>query len=170
MVTMIISSISREKQCSVTTKEQNQVTHLIHCICGMLYIFQILSASSILFNCDDFLLSIRQGAPRDRTLCYFSSRLSCLSPQAPALQPSAAICGLSCLCVVVRPAFYLCFWSSLFNSVHPVNPCHPSGSRWRVSPSINLSLHPRIFCTIPPISLAVMHSGGPLPKLPASLG
>ena len=170
MVTMIRSSIFREKRSSVTTKEQKQVTHLIHCICGMLYIFQILSTSSILFNCDDFLLSLRQGDPHDRTLCYFSSRLSCLSPQAPALQPSAAIRGLSRLYVIVHPAFCLCFWSSLSNSVHPVNPCHPSGSKGRVSHSINLSPHPRIFCTIPPRSLAVMHSGGPLPKLPASPG
>lgn len=69
----------------------------------------------------------------------------------------------------ILPSF-LCFWSSLSNSVHPVNPCHPSGSRGRVSHSISLSPHPRIFCTIPPRSLAVMHSGGPLPKLPASPG
>lgn len=119
MVTLIRSSIFREKPRSVTTKEQKQVTHLIHCICGMLYIFQILSTSSILFNCDDFLLGIRQGDPRDRTLCYFSSRLPCLSPQAPALQPSAAIRGLSHLYAIVHPAFLSLFLEFSFQLCAP---------------------------------------------------
>ena len=42
--------------------------------------------------------------------------------------------------------------------------------RRRVSPSINLSLHPPVFDTILPSSSAMMHSGGPLPRLPASPG
>lgn len=41
---------------------------------------------------------------------------------------------------------------------------------WRVSASINLSLHPPVFDTILPSSPATMQSGGPLPRLLASPG